>query len=157
GKTVFSGFVSLLTILFLTLFLLLEAPRLVRAVLDWMQPERASRVQGVLDDIGRAIVGYMLGNLLTSLIAGVVVGVALYAMGVPYVEVLALWVALVDFLPLIGGLLAGVPTVVVASLHSLTGGGCHPHRLRRLPRGGEPLPQPTRDEPDSPAQLRSGC
>ncbi len=122
GKTVFSGFVSLLTILFLTLFLLLEAPRLVRAVLDWMQPERASRVQGVLDDIGRAIVGYMLGNLLTSLIAGVVVGVALYAMGVPYVEVLALWVALVDFLPLIGGLLAGVPTVVVASLHSLTAG-----------------------------------
>lgn len=122
GKTVFSGFVSLVTILFLTLFLLLEAPHLVRAVLDWMQPERSTRVRSVLDDVGKAILGYMLGNLLTSVIAGIVVGVALYATGVPYVEVLALWVALVDFLPLIGGLLAGVPTVIVASLHSLTAG-----------------------------------
>lgn len=122
GKTVVSGLVSLLTILFLTFFLLLEAPRLVRAVLAWMQPERSARVRSILDDVGKAIVGYMLGNLLTSIIAGVVVGIALYVMGVPYVEVLALWVALVDFLPMIGGLLAGVPTVIVASLHSLTAG-----------------------------------
>jgi hypothetical protein len=36
--------------------------------------------------------------------------------------VLAIWVALVDFLPMIGGLLAGVPTVIIASLHSLPAG-----------------------------------
>ena len=66
--------------------------------------------------------GYMLGNLLTSLVAGIVVGVALFVMGVSYVEVLAIWVALVDFLPMIGGLLAGVPTVIVAALHSLPAG-----------------------------------
>jgi predicted PurR-regulated permease PerM len=122
GKTVLSGVVSLVTILFLSLFLVLEAPRMVRVLLGWMQPERSERVRGILDNVGKAVVGYMLGNLLTSLIAGVVVGVALYIMGVPYVQVLALWVALVDFLPLIGGLLAGVPTVVIASLHSLTAG-----------------------------------
>jgi predicted PurR-regulated permease PerM len=122
GKTVISGIVSLVTVLFLTFFLLLEAPRIVRGVLAWMQPERSTRVRSILDNVGKAIVGYVLGNLLTSLIAGVVVGVALFVMGVPYVTVLALWVALVDFLPLIGGLLAGVPTVIVASLHSLTAG-----------------------------------
>jgi len=122
GKTVVSGLVSLVTILFLTFFLLLEAPRMVRGVLDWMQPERARRVRSIMDDVGKAVVGYVLGNLLTSVIAGVVVGVALYLLGVPYVGVLALWVALVDFLPMIGGLLAGVPTVIVASLHSLTAG-----------------------------------
>ena len=122
GKTVLSGLVSVITIIFLTLFLLLEAPRLVRGVLDWMQPERSARVRSVLDEVGNAVVGYMLGNLLTSIIAGVVVGVTLYVTGVPYVQVLALWVALVDFLPLIGGLLAGVPTVIIASLHSLTAG-----------------------------------
>jgi predicted PurR-regulated permease PerM len=122
GKTVLSGVVSLVTILFLTFFILLETPRLVRGVLGWMQPERSARVRSVLDDVGKAVVGYMLGNLLTSLIAGIVVAVALWATGVPYFQVLGLWVALVDFLPLIGGLLAGVPTVVVASLHSLTAG-----------------------------------
>jgi len=122
GKTVVSGLASLLTVIFLSFFLLLEGPPLVRGVLDWMQPERSERVRAVLGEVIQANVGYVLGNLLTSIIAGVVVGVALYVMGVPYVEVLALWVALVDFLPLIGGLLAGVPTVVIASLHSLTAG-----------------------------------
>jgi predicted PurR-regulated permease PerM len=122
GKTVISGIVSLVTVAFLTFFLLLEAPRIVRGVLAWMQPERSSRVRSILDDVGKAIDGYVLGNMLTSLIAGLVVGVALFVMGVPYVIVLALWVALVDFLPLIGGLLAGVPTVIVASLHSLSAG-----------------------------------
>jgi predicted PurR-regulated permease PerM len=34
----------------------------------------------------------------------------------------ALWVALVDFLPLIGGALAGIPTVLFAAAHSLTAG-----------------------------------
>jgi predicted PurR-regulated permease PerM len=36
--------------------------------------------------------------------------------------VLAIWVGVVDFLPLVGGLLAGVPTVAVAVLHSLPAG-----------------------------------
>src|SRR5262249_18415433 len=34
----------------------------------------------------------------------------------------ALWVALVDFLPMIGGALAGIPTVLFAAAHSLTAG-----------------------------------
>jgi len=122
GKTVVSGLVSIATITFLSFFCLLEAPRMVRGVLDWVQPHRSDRIRIVLHDVGRAVMGYMLGNLLTSLVAGVVVGVALFVMGVSYVEVLAIWVALVDFLPMIGGLLAGVPTVIVAALHSLPAG-----------------------------------
>jgi predicted PurR-regulated permease PerM len=122
GKSVVSGLVSIATITFLSFFCLLEAPRMVRGVLAWVQPHRSERIRHVLQDVGRAVMGYMLGNLLTSLIAGVVVGVALFIMGVSYVEVLAIWVALVDFLPMIGGLLAGVPTVIVAALHSLPAG-----------------------------------
>jgi predicted PurR-regulated permease PerM len=34
----------------------------------------------------------------------------------------ALWVALVDFLPMIGGALAGIPVVIFAAFHSLTAG-----------------------------------
>jgi predicted PurR-regulated permease PerM len=122
GKTVVSGLVSIATITFLSFFFLLEAPRMVRGILAWVPPQRSARIRLVLQDVGRAVMGYMLGNLLTSLIAGIVVGVALFVMGVSYVEVLAIWVALVDFLPMIGGLLAGVPTVIVAALHSLPAG-----------------------------------
>jgi predicted PurR-regulated permease PerM len=64
----------------------------------------------------------MAGNLLTSLIAGIVVFVTLALLGVPFPFLWALWVALVDFLPMIGGALAGIPTVLFATAHSLTAG-----------------------------------
>ena len=122
GKTVVSGVVALVTVGVLTFFILFEAPRMIRGVLDWMRPERSVRVRRVLGDVGQAVAGYMLGNLATSMIAGIVIFVTLRATGVPYAGVLASWVGIVDFLPLVGGLLAGVPTVAVALLHSLPAG-----------------------------------
>jgi predicted PurR-regulated permease PerM len=48
--------------------------------------------------------------------------VSLLLLGVPYALLWALWVALVDFLPMIGGALAGIPVVLFATAHSLTAG-----------------------------------
>jgi predicted PurR-regulated permease PerM len=64
--------------------------------------------------VNRAVIGYMLGNVLTSIIAGLVVFVTLMLVQVPYPLLWGLWVALVDFLPMIGGALAGIPTVLFA-------------------------------------------
>jgi predicted PurR-regulated permease PerM len=122
GKTVVGGAVALVTIGVLTFFLLLEAPKLTRGILNAMRPDRSLRLRAILDEVSRTVAGYMLGNLATSVIAGLVVFVALIVTGVPFAAVLAIWVALVDFLPLVGGLLAGVPTVALAFLHSLTAG-----------------------------------
>lgn len=44
------------------------------------------------------------------------------AAGAPYPFLRELWVALVDFLSMIGGALAGLPTVLFAAVHSLTAG-----------------------------------
>jgi hypothetical protein len=44
------------------------------------------------------------------------------ALGVPFPLLWALWVALVDFLPMIGGALAGIPVVIFAAFQSLTAG-----------------------------------
>ncbi len=52
-----------------------------------------------------------------------VVFVTLLILGVPFPLLWGLWVALVDFLPMIGGALAGVPTVLFAFLaRGLTAG-----------------------------------
>ena len=48
--------------------------------------------------------------------------VTLAILGVPYALLFGLWVALVDFLPQIGGALAGIPTVLFALAHSFTAG-----------------------------------
>jgi predicted PurR-regulated permease PerM len=79
-------------------------------------------VTRVSAQVNRAVTGYMAGNVLTSLIAGIVVFVTLFVLGVPFPFLWALWVALVDFLPMIGGALAGIPTVLFATAHSLTAG-----------------------------------
>jgi predicted PurR-regulated permease PerM len=122
GKGAFSLLISLLTIFVLVLLLLLEGPKMREGLLGLMAPERAERYTRVAREVNRSVTGYMLGNLLTSLIAGVVVFGDLLLLGIPFPQLWALWVALVDFLPMIGGALAGIPVVLFAAGHSLTSG-----------------------------------
>jgi len=115
--------VTLFTIFVFVLLLLLEAPKMRRFLLGAMVPERAQRWSRIAHEVNHSVTGYMLGNFLTSVIAGTVVFVTLLVLGVPYPLLWALWVALVDFLPMIGGALAGIPTVLFAWLaHSFTAG-----------------------------------
>ena len=122
GKGAVSLLIALTTIFILVVLLLLEGTRLRSAVLRFFSPHRAQVATRVANEVSRSVTGYMLGNFITSLIAGVVVFVALFLLGVPFPFLWALWVALVDFLPMIGGALAGIPTVLFALAHSWTAG-----------------------------------
>ena len=114
GKGAISLVIELFTIFVLVLLLLLEAPKMRKWLLGQMRPERAATVTRIGAEVSQSVTGYMLGNLLTSLIAGTVVFVTLLIVGVPFPLLWGLWVALVDFLPMIGGALAGIPTVLFA-------------------------------------------
>ena len=122
GKGAVSMLATLGTIFALLVLFLLEGPKMGRWLLDLMPPERAAYCRRVAGEISQSATGYAFGNLLTSLIAGLVVFVTLTVLGVPFPLLWAVWVALVDFLPMIGGALAGIPTVVFALGHSLTAG-----------------------------------
>lgn len=122
GKGALSLLIELLTIFILVLLLLLEGPRLRRGLLSLLSPGQAEEAQAVASQVNRSVIGYMLGNFLTSLICGIVVFIDLAVLGVPFPLLWALWVALVDFLPMIGGALAGIPVVIFAAFHSLTAG-----------------------------------
>jgi predicted PurR-regulated permease PerM len=122
GKGAVSLLIALATIFVLVLLLLLEGPKLRTGVLGMMSPQRREGVTRLAREVNSAVTGYMLGNILTSVIAGVVVFVSLLLVGVPFPFLWALWVALVDFLPMIGGALAGIPTVLFALGHSFTAG-----------------------------------
>jgi predicted PurR-regulated permease PerM len=122
GAGAFTLLLELFTIFILVLLLLLEGPKMRTGLLGAMAPERATRYSRVAHEVNRSVTGYMLGNVLTSVIAGLVVFVTLVVVGVPFPFLWALWVALVDFLPMIGGALAGIPTVLFAAAHSLSAG-----------------------------------
>jgi predicted PurR-regulated permease PerM len=123
GKGAVSLIIALFTLFVLVLLLLLQGPRMWSWTLGQMTPGRQATITRVAGDVSGKVTGYMFGDLLTSLIAGIVVFVTLLVLGVPFPLLWGLWVALVDFLPMIGGALAGIPTVLFAFLaRGLTAG-----------------------------------
>jgi predicted PurR-regulated permease PerM len=111
-----------LTIFVLTVLLLLQGPSLVSSTLDIVAPRHRERVRRVGADVGRAVSGYVLGNLIISVIAGAASYVCLRVAGVPFAEVLALWVGFADLIPLVGATIGAAPAVLVAFLHSVPAG-----------------------------------
>jgi predicted PurR-regulated permease PerM len=122
GKGAVSLLIELATIFVLVLLLLLEGPKLGKGLRFVLGAEEGGEISTIATRINNAVTGYMLGNFLTSVIAGVVVFITLLVMNVPYPQLWALWVALVDFLPMIGGALAGIPTVLFAFTQSVAAG-----------------------------------
>jgi len=121
-KSIFNGVFALVTVLVLTVLMLMQGPNLSRTTLMLIPDPHRERVRRVAKDAGRAVSGYMAGNLLISLISGIAVFVFLKIAGVPYAEVWALWVAFADLIPLVGATLGAIPTIAFAFLHSTTAG-----------------------------------
>ena len=122
GKGALTLVITMFTIFVLVLLLLLQGPKMRVGLLGLLSPERATRCTAVANKVNRSVTGFVLGDLVTSFVAGTVVFATLAILGVPFPLLWALWVALVDFLPMIGGALAGVPTVLFATAHSLAAG-----------------------------------
>ena len=122
ARAVFSTLFALVTILVLSFLMILEGPAILAAGLQVLPEHRRERVRQVAGDCSKAVSGYMFGNLIISLIAGVMTYAFLKIAGVPFAEVLALWVAFADLIPLVGATLGAIPAVLVALLDS-TGAG----------------------------------
>ena len=76
--------------------------------------ESRPRWRRIGHDVYRTVGGYVTGNLLISLIAGVSSGIVLWIAGVPYAVALGLVVALLDLIPLAGATIAAILVVLVA-------------------------------------------
>src|SRR4051812_34404665 len=113
---------AFVTIVVLSILMLLEGPRMLESGLGAMSPPVRERVRRVGGDCARTVSGYMAGNLLISIIAGVATYIFLWIVGVPFRGVLALWVGFADLIPLIGATLGAVVVIIVALIHSVPAG-----------------------------------
>lgn len=113
-SAIVSGVVATITVLFLTLFLLLELPALAAGVLRFVPAERAEQIHRIGGDINRNVAGYVLGNLIISVIAGIVIGLSLWILGVPYALALAVLMAVFDLVPLVGATVGALAAIGVA-------------------------------------------
>jgi len=115
-KSIVTAVVALLTITFLTLFMLLEGPQWIERFYGLLAEEQQPRWRAVGQEIYRVVGGYVAGNLLISLIAGVASAAVLLIVGIPYAVALGLLVALLDLVPLAGATIAAVIVSTVAFL-----------------------------------------
>jgi predicted PurR-regulated permease PerM len=104
---------ALATVLTLTFFLLLGSERYVNASVGLFPERHQPLVRRILGQSAGAISGYITGNLSISVICGITTFVVLLILGMPYAAPLALLVAVLDLIPLVGATLGGALLVVV--------------------------------------------
>jgi predicted PurR-regulated permease PerM len=109
-----AGFLAALaSVLTLTFFLLLGSERYVNAGVGLFAERHQPLVRRILGQAAGAISGYITGNLAISVICGVTTFVVLLILGMPYAAPLALLVAVLDLIPLVGATLGGALLVIV--------------------------------------------
>lgn len=112
----FTAFVfNLLTVMILTLYFATAMPKMEVGIARLLRRDNREEFSTILDESTSLVGGYMIGNLVVSLIAGVVTFVAMLLIGVPYPAALAFWVALADLIPTVGAILGALAAVLVAA------------------------------------------
>ncbi len=114
GQRFLGAVVSGLLVIVLTIYFMLDLPRLRRGFVR-LFPKRHRRtvndaVNVVIDKVG----SYMIGNVIISIIAGVASLIAFEALRIPFALPLAVLVAVTDLIPMIGATLGAVICVIVA-------------------------------------------
>ena len=114
GASAFGAVTLALSVIFLTLFGLIEEPR----VRDWtgnlLYRDKRERYLRVTDRIIQTTSRYMLGNLAISVVCGTVYGITAVILGLPYPLALAVIAGILDLIPNIGATAAGIIIGIVA-------------------------------------------
>jgi len=121
-RSVITIVVAVVTITFMTFFMLLEGKSWVDRGYSLIPEKSRPRWRAVGRDIYRTVGGYVLGNIVISVIAGGSAAILLYALGVPLPFALGLLVGLFDLIPLAGATIALIVVGTISFLHSITAG-----------------------------------
>ena len=119
GKAVFGAITDTVIVLVLTAYLLADMPRIRTLIYRMIPHSRRPRAILMGDDILAKVGGYVLGNLVISVIAGGLTFGWLTIFSIPYAALLSIMVALFDLVPVIGSTIAGLVVAAVALTISL--------------------------------------
>jgi|SRR6476661_4078440 len=114
GLGLVNSIFQLVTILILTAFMLSGGRGWVEAALRYQPPDRAARLRRVSERVASAVAGYVAGALLQAVIAGLTSYVVMWILGIPFRGPLAVLIALLDLIPLVGATIGAVVVGVVS-------------------------------------------
>jgi predicted PurR-regulated permease PerM len=119
GALVLGTLASTLAVLVLVVYFLAGMPRIKLFVYRLAPHSRRARVILIGDEIFTKVGGFVLGNMFTSVIAGLGTYLWMLAFGIPYPILLGLFVAILDLIPVIGSTVGGAVVSLVALTVSL--------------------------------------
>jgi predicted PurR-regulated permease PerM len=109
---------SLIAILFMVAYMLIDADRLRNLFLLIYPPDRRGERQAMLRRVGRKMSSWLSGQLLLAAIIGVSSYAAFLALRIPYALPLAILAAVGELVPVIGPTIGAIPALAIAMLHS---------------------------------------
>jgi predicted PurR-regulated permease PerM len=116
----FSLVLTAVTAIFLTLFLIIDLPRLVGAVDSLLDPTGSARLQRMLPAIITAVSRTMIGNIAISVICGAIYGLSAWALDAPFPLALAFIAGFLDLIPMVGATVAGAILVLATLTQGVT-------------------------------------
>lgn len=123
SKSIFDNFITVILLLVLTFYLLLERENLEkRAATLFVGKEE--RVKKLLMEIEEKLGAWLRGQLFLSLIVGITSYIGLTVLQVPYALPLAIWSGLLEVAPVIGPIIASIPAILIGlTISPVLGGG----------------------------------
>jgi len=119
GAAVLSALSNTFIVAVLTIYFLADLPRIRRLLYRLIPHSRRPRAILIGDEIFAKVGGYVLGNLATSLISGILTLVWLLIFQVPYPLLLSILVAVLDLVPVVGSSIGGAVVALVSLTVSL--------------------------------------
>lgn len=118
GRVVLNAVFGALSVLIMTLYFLASLPSMKRQAYRLVPASRRQRVQLLSDEVLSRIGGFVSGALAVAFIAGLTSYVFLLIVNMPYALALALFVALLDLIPLVGATIAAVVVSLIGFTES---------------------------------------
>ena len=118
GSTIANGLFGTLIVLVLSLYFLASLPSLKAWGYRLAPRSRRARVEELSEEITRGVGNYVIGQVCVALLNATFAFILMSILGVPFSVLLAFVVALLAFIPLVGGMIAAIVVIAV----SLTAG-----------------------------------
>lgn len=113
ARSVADGLLAAVVTLLFTVTMLLDGPRMLRALRRLVPVDRRAQADEMARLAYRVVGRYVAGSLLVAMVAGVWILVTGLVLGVPLTPLAAMWVALWDLVPQIGGAVGAIPFVAL--------------------------------------------
>jgi predicted PurR-regulated permease PerM len=108
------GFVGLLTILVLTLYLLLDEGGIKKFLTALIPLKQKGQIVNISHKVGLGLGAWLRGQIVLAIAVGIVVYLGLFLLGVPYALTLALLAGVLEIIPIIGPIISAIPAILIA-------------------------------------------